>query len=116
MKEGLDFKMVDGKVQISTSQTVDVEEFTRRIASIESKKTNFKMQIKYMEDQIEEHKKNIEMNTKNISIADEDLNDAYQFLRSNHREDVILQIEKKRQEIETQMQAQLAAAQQQPQM
>lgn len=117
MKDGLNFKMKDGKVEISTNQLVDVDEFAKRIASIEAKKTNFKLQIQFMEEQIEDNKKNIEIQKNNIEVADEDLGDAYQFLHSNHREDIVLKIEKTIKEAEekakAEMEKQMAMQQQQ---
>jgi len=100
MEDGLNFKIEGNNVKIATSQTVDLNEFVRRIAGIESQKKNFVTQKGFLENQIEEAKKNITTTEKNIAAATEDLEKAYHFLRLNHREDVIKQIEKKIRESE----------------
>lgn len=105
IKDGLSFELIDGKVKISTNQIIDEDEFAKRIASIESKKKNFKMQIDFMMSQIEENKKNIDIQLKNIEFAEEDLTDAYKFLHDNNRKDIILKIDTKIEEIEKQNKA-----------
>lgn len=111
MRDGIDFKMVDGKVKIATEQVVDMEEFERRIASIAAKKINFNLQTEYFKQQIEEATQNITLAEKNIAAAEEDLSEAFQFLKLNHREDVLLKIEAKIAETEKQAIAQANAQQ-----
>lgn len=105
MKSGLNFKIENDRIEISTAQSVDFDEFVKRIANIEAQKENFKMQKNFSNNQIEEAKKNIEIIEKNTAAAEEDLEKAYQFLRLNHREDLIKKIEAKVEETKKQMAA-----------
>ena len=113
MLDGIDFKIIDGKVKIATEQVVDMEEFEKRISSIAAKKVNFNLQKEYFKNQIEEATKNIKLADHNIQAATEDLEEAYQFLRLNHREDVLTKIQAKIVESEKQAEAQLEAAKKQ---
>lgn len=110
-KDGLNFKLENNLVEISTAQRIDFDEFVRRIAGIEAQKTNFEMQIGYMKTQIDDANKNIELANKNIEYATEDLEKAYSFLRLNHREDLIKRIEAKVEENKKTAAAQVPAQQ-----
>ena len=93
---GVGFKILsDGRFELSTAAVVDADELVNRIVSIESQKENFKMQAEMAKNQIELAKMNIESLEKNIGYATDDLEKAYQFLKANHREDLLIKIEKR---------------------
>ena len=112
MSESEIFKMVDGKVNISTEQLVDVEDFVRRVVNINAHKKNFEIQIQNMEQEIEYATKTIEIQKENIKRAEKSLDYAYNFIRSNHREDIILKIEKQIEEAEKIAKEQMAKQEQ----
>lgn len=109
MKHEENFVLVDGKINVSTEQTMDIEEFIKRIVNIDANKKNFISQIKQMEEQIEYNQKSIILQKLNIEKADKSLEHVYHFLHSNHREDIVLKIENMIKEAEERMAAQIQA-------
>jgi hypothetical protein len=91
--KGVEFKQTDDGYEISTAQVVDEAELLKRIAGIEIQKHRFKKDIEESEGQIVAIKERIEIQKKNITYADEDLERAYEFLRSSGKEELIKKIE-----------------------
>lgn len=110
-KDGVDFRMVEGgNFEISTSKTFDEKTFVTRIVSVAVQKTNFKMQAEFLQREIEEKKKMIEMANENYKAAEADLDRAFTFLHKVHREDLVTlitaEVNKKQEEYEQQMKQQ----------
>jgi seryl-tRNA synthetase len=103
MKDGVIFKMVGDKVELSTSQILDKDELVKRIISIEAQRTNFTQQLESMKFQIEEANKNIEILKKNMIAATDDLDKAYKFLKDNKLDDLETQIKTKVEENKKQL-------------
>lgn len=114
MKEGINYELKDGKITVATYQSMEDDIFCRKLLNMGIQKENFKMQkdfseseIKRSTESIEKAKENIIQMEKNIEMITSDVEKAYQFLKSIHREDLILkvdnEIETKKKEAEAQM-------------
>jgi hypothetical protein len=118
MKEGsIEFSTKDEKFTISTHQMFDPDKFVDVVLSMVMRKTQMEAQKEYFnaeiiknEKAIEDAKKYIENSEKNVEMVSEDIEKARNFLRSVHREDLLIKLDNKAEEnrkmLEEQMQKQ----------
>ena len=93
MKQDVDFKMSDGKCILEIVQELDDEEFVGRVVNIGKQLYNMNNSIKENSKQVLDLGKQSEQTKEMIVNVEKDLEKAKNFLKKNHKENLIIKID-----------------------
>lgn len=88
----MNFKLVDKQVVIQTESAIEMDEFVRRVIGLHRQIRQGNSEIKKMENDLEASKSN-------LVKMQEDIDYSFKFLKSIHRTDLTMKIEKEVEEM-----------------
>lgn len=92
MNKDMDFKLVGKNVIIKTEASVEMDEFVRRVIGLHRQQRQGEGEITKME-------KDFEVSKMNLVKMQEDIDYSFKFLKSIHRTDLTMKIEKEVEEM-----------------
>lgn len=100
MEQKTEFKMKDGVCKITSEYEMTMEEFADKVLNLERKKVQALSSIEMVNKNIENAQREIEGGknymeqiAKDVENITKETEKAYQFLKSNHQEQLIIKIE-----------------------